>query len=76
MDKWREIETTSKVLDDRLCNQCGESTMKSCGSEAAHLTANWGYDSRKDMECHDSHLCEDCYDKLIEGFKIRPSFVR
>lgn len=43
----------------------------------AHLTADylhiekaWGYFSSKDLTGHAFNVCEDCYDKWIQKFKI------
>lgn len=61
---------------DVICDFCSKSTMDSHGMnyEYAHLTACWGYASRKDMECHDLHICEDCYDAKIVPHIINPSY--
>jgi len=47
-----------------LCDICGESCKKSADYEYAYLSANWGYDSKKDGEQHRAHLCEKCYNKV------------
>lgn len=56
-----------------ICNQCGAGTDVTgsivkkdyfCGQK------EWGYFSDKDMEIHRFDLCEQCYDRLIKGFKI------
>ena len=71
----RTIE--EEYVKDVICNMCGESCRDrmDMNFECATLSASWGYCSRKDTERHHSHLCEDCYDKLVEQFKIPPTEV-
>lgn len=53
-----------------LCDKCGSSTRSEIGNlEYASLSAHWGYGTRKDMEKHETHFCEDCYDWLLEILK-------
>ena len=40
------------------------------------LQKKWGFFSRKDLEIHQLHLCEDCYDQLISTFKIPPVILK
>ena len=55
------------------CNSCGKTIifendiMKEDVFEAAKV---WGYFSKKDMEVHKFNLCEECYDKIVEGFEV------
>ena len=60
-------------LEKVICNRCGRE-MKVVGGilqegvfEASVL---WGYFSDRDGERHSFDLCEECYDKLIEGFAV------
>ena len=41
--------------------------------EASH---SWGYGSPKDMENHEFHLCEPCYDEFVSSFKIPVSVTQ
>lgn len=62
------------VLNDIICDNCKKSCGTKYGIEAATISANWGYGTRKDGENHRGFLCEECYDWLLSrGFtpKIR-----
>lgn len=62
-----------EVVDDVICNRCGKSCRNADGFiEMAPLRVRWGYGSSKDTEDHESHLCEQCYDEIVSGFKISP----
>lgn len=66
------------VIDDILCNQCGQSCRVPEAAEKREFdcldaNVNWGYHSSKDLETHKWHLCETCYDALIATFAIPPS---
>lgn len=55
------------------CNCCGkelrvENDIKKEG--VASFDIRWGYFSEKDGERHSFQICENCYDKWIEQFKI------
>lgn len=34
------------------------------------VETDWGYFSEKDGEHHTFRLCEECYDRITEGFRI------
>ncbi len=55
------------------CNSCGKDLKVENGilrEDAFEATKEWGYFSGRDMEVHHFNLCEECYDKMISGFKI------
>lgn len=63
------MEVRKEVLVERavdiVCDVCGKSCTESLGGpEYATLKAHWGYESNKDLEEHECHLCEGCYDKV------------
>ena len=63
-----------QVYDDIICDSCNKSCWD-CDKmnwENAEIKATWGFYSKKDGEQHESDLCEDCYDKMLETFKIKP----
>lgn len=62
-------EVVGKKLDEIFCDVCGQNCMKSHDNEYASIRATWGYDSNKDLICHDVDLCEDCFDKTIKFLK-------
>ena len=56
-----------------VCNKCGKKVKFIDGllkEDFCQVTKEWGYFSRKDMKIYRFALCEDCYDKLIEGFRV------
>lgn len=63
----------NRMLEGIVCNGCGRRLRMENGSlrEACvsvdHL---FGYFSRRDGIRHRFDLCEDCYQKLIEGFAV------
>ena len=62
-------------LQEILCNCCGRKIPIEKGmvmEGVFHGQVQWGYFSRKDGEIHSFDLCEDCYDRLTEGFQIPP----
>jgi hypothetical protein len=74
MIKTKAVMYKTKVIDKIICNVCGEEIKDTeTGREFAMLDAAWGYSSRKDGEEHHSDICEKCYDKIINQFKIKPT---
>lgn len=72
----KEVE----VVSDITCDCCGHSCSKPYGQVATlddnfeymKLEARWGYDSKKDMESWDAHICETCVDNyLVPLIKFR-----
>ncbi len=55
-DNWQDV----------LCDKCGKSCRDDMDMnfEFATITAFWGFASKKDLEHHESHVCESCYDGL------------
>lgn len=53
---------------NKRCNCCGQEIVghKDC----LEVTKNWGYNSNKDLEQHKFNLCESCYDRMVDQFKI------
>lgn len=63
----------NKEISEILCNQCGKKIDVNNGivREGVYLSEmKWGYFSKKDGEEHSFELCEECYDKMIEGFLL------
>jgi len=60
-------------LSKVCCNKCGKKMKEENGiimEGNFSIEYNWGYFSNKDCERHIIDLCEECYDNIIEGFKI------
>ncbi|WP_010166833.1 hypothetical protein [Candidatus Epulonipiscium viviparus] len=59
----------------KKCNCCGRIIDDNSSHMSAHhdfllVKKEWGYFSNKDMTEHRFIICEDCYDKWIESFKL------
>ncbi|MDD5510634.1 MAG: hypothetical protein PHI12_07490 [Dehalococcoidales bacterium] len=68
------------VTKDILCDCCGDSCrpVKARNYEYATFSARWGWDSERDLEVWEAHICENCAVKVknfIEsiGGKVRLS---
>jgi len=79
MIKTKKVVKTEEVdeVEDIICNKCGNTLKDDCriNFEGIKLRTSWGYASKKDGETHESHLCEKCYDELIETFKYPPTIT-
>lgn len=56
------------------CNCCGkEIATDKYGYTSDYLSVNkrWGYNSSFDNENHSFDICENCYKKFIDNFKIQ-----
>lgn len=53
------------------CNKCGKEIYTGEGvqkEDCLKVVKEWGYFSKKDREVHEFHLCEDCYDSMVQSF--------
>jgi len=73
------IDVKKEVIIGVQCNLCGKSLEPTIRYETygqfefAILQANWGYDSKHDMETFQLEFCEDCvYNKILPMMKIQP----
>ena len=64
-------EEIRKVLDDVSCDICGKSTTNypDVGPDYATLESYWGYGSQKDGSKYEVHLCESCFNDVIDLLK-------
>lgn len=66
-------DDNQKNLETLVCNCCGKS-LKLCNGMATegvcHIDITWGYFSDMDGENHSLDLCEECYIKWINNFKV------
>jgi hypothetical protein len=70
------IKTNSKkvevdVLEDVICDSCGNSCRNSNNFEYMTLNNYWGYGSNKDGEMWEAHVCEKCVDEKFKFIKFR-----
>lgn len=67
----RKNENTRKM--EVTCNCCGKKIHVENGivmEGVFSVQAVWGYFSEKDGEIHKFDICEECYEKWINQFKI------
>ncbi len=69
------MSTETKCTNQqKTCNSCGQIIEKVSlsGIYQDHLSIKkeWGYFSQKDMTQHNFNICESCYDKWIQTFKL------
>ena len=67
------MDEGKNTLKQVVCNQCGKVLKIKNGilMEGVYEgNQKFGYFSNKDGICHSFDLCEECYDKLIEGFTV------
>lgn len=74
MKKWcTEVKKIEQVYEV-VCNYCGKpiAMHKSHGvfDDFISIEKAWGYYSEFDNEIHKFDLCQECYKKLINKFKI------
>ena len=68
-----KIYDEQKKLREVICNQCGKQPKAENGilmEGILEVRQNFGYFSEKDGLTQEFDLCEDCYDKLTDGFVI------
>ena len=60
-------------IDVIVCNKCGKRVEYIDGilkEDFCHVKKEWGFFSKKDLKVHSFNLCEECYDQLVEGFRV------
>lgn len=73
MQMWEEVGTTDKKLKKILCNCCGDEILSDKTGRFFsyfHGETRWQYGSKFDNEEHSFDLCENCYEKWMNGFSI------
>lgn len=74
MRRYRQTVKETKEIQTIICNKCGKEipVLKGVPQEdILEVEKRWGYHSRKDNRVDNFDLCEDCYDALIDSFKIK-----
>ncbi len=64
----------SQVLTKVVCNCCGKEIplmREGIREEYFHAEKAWGYFSNQDGRQDSFDLCQECYEKMIESFKIK-----
>ncbi len=78
MEFKREVLKAQMETADIACDCCGRKD-SDFRKNRPHdrlpmitLEGSWGYASKKDLEYHKAWICEECYDKIIAHFNIKP----
>ena len=69
----KDVQKTEQVVDEVICDVCGETCMKQyeIGASAVkqfvgiHIQQPWGYLSNKDLELWEADICEKCVDDWL-----------
>lgn len=68
-DQTHELQEETGVY----CNVCGKTMVVERGilkEDMVEVSKEWGYFSKRDLEVHKFHICENCYEEMISSFKI------
>ena len=72
MRKYKEKEMLESQLDKVICNQCGKELLVEDGilkEGCFGIDYSFDYFSNKDGYIYSFDLCEECFDKWVEGFQ-------
>ena len=73
MRAYKEKELKESELNQVFCNQCGKELLVEEGIlKEGCFSTDYAFDyfSDKDGYIYSFDLCEECFDKLVGGFKI------
>lgn len=73
MKVFKTISIQKDEIDEVICNMCGQKIEKDDNGHFAdylQVYKRWGYYSSHDGEEHSFDLCENCYNNIINKFKI------
>lgn len=73
MREYRTCEIKKKETTKIICNICGKEIEMTSGIPAEDVLTvekRWGYPSDKDNEVHRFDVCEACYDRWTQTFRI------
>lgn len=74
----RVLNEDTQKLERAVCNMCGKEMEVENGilmEGCFHADWMFGYFSKRDREKHAFDLCEDCYDKMVDGFDVAPEII-
>lgn len=60
---------TVKVVDQILCDCCGQSCSNEYDHEFAAIEAKWGYWAKQDGTVYDIQICETCFTEVLDFIK-------
>lgn len=59
----------TKVVDQILCDCCGQSCSNEYDHEFATIEAKWGYWAKQDGTVYDIQICETCFTEVLDFIK-------
>ena len=59
----------TKVVDQILCDCCGQSCSNEYDHEFATIEAKWGYWAKQDGTVYDIQICETCFTEVLNFIK-------
>ena len=71
MIKTKKIVKEIEQTEDIICDICGKSCKSFTDFEYLELTATWGFESNKDGEKWDAHICEKCVDEKLSFINFK-----
>ena len=71
MFKTTTKKTEVEILEDVICDSCGNSCKNSTNFEFMTLENYWGYGSKKDGDFWQAHICEKCVDEKFNFIKFQ-----
>ncbi|NLM48446.1 MAG: hypothetical protein GX198_06490 [Epulopiscium sp.] len=73
MRKYKAVPIEKEVIDEVYCNICGKKIEKVSPNQFEdylHIEKLWGYHSKNDGKKDEIDVCQACYEKWINSFKI------
>jgi len=71
----QEMTNEVEVVTDVICDSCGRSMVQSKETpdwiEGLEADLIFGYGSKRDSEAYVIHLCDECFDKMVELMEIK-----
>lgn len=69
------VKKDVEVIADIICDSCGNSCKTDADFEFIEMKANWGYNTKKDMEKWTAHICEKCVDEKLAFINFKKEQV-
>lgn len=71
MRKYHTVQKEEQELEAVVCDCCGKKIAAKNGiatEDFLHIRKEWGYFSRKDGDIDEFDICEDCFERWVQGF--------
>lgn len=70
MREYQTVMRENAELSKVICNGCGRE-IPLTQADYFHGEKTWGYFSAQDGRRDSFDLCEDCYQKMLAGFRVK-----